>query len=54
MFVVEAMEVTAETTKVERGVSEGCEDMGGRVSGEAMAENGLAIGTEEAKESEVG
>jgi len=32
MFVVEAMEVTAEATKVERGVSEGCEDMGGRVS----------------------
>lgn len=53
MFVVKAMEVTAEATKVERGVGKGCEDMGCRVSGEAVVENGLAIGAEEAKEAEV-
>jgi len=54
VFVVEAMEVAAEATQVERGVSEGGEDMGSRVSGEAVTENGLAIGAEEAKEAKVG
>ena len=54
VFVVEAMEVTAEAAQVERGVSEGGEDMGSRVSGEAVAEDGFAIGAEEAKEAEVG
>lgn len=49
MFVMEAMEVAAETAKVERGVSEGGERMGGGVSGEAMAEDRLAVGAEEAE-----
>jgi len=54
MFVVEAMEVTAEAAKVKRGVGEGGEDMGSRVSGETVAENGLAIGAEKAKEAKIG